>query len=464
MTVHGSNERLHHGMGKKLVRGTLLDCVKDPWRVEDEKAALRYVADGALLIEKGKILDAGPAPKLLDAHPGCPVHDFSGHLLIPGLVDVHIHYAQTKIIGSFGRQLLEWLQTYTFPEELKFTDKSYADEVAAIFFQEMLKNGTTTVQSFATTNPNSVIAFFEEAERQGVQGLCGLTGIDREGAAPDAYRDTAEGFYEGSKELLERFDRKGRCLYSISPRFAFGSTPAQLEAAGKLAAEHPEAWIQTHLSENPFEIASVLELFPDCPDYLGVYEKHGLVRKKFVAGHSIYLSEDEFRRMGEADASVAFCPASNLFLGSGFFQWDRANHHKVRWGLGTDSGGGNTMSMLRTLDDAYKVGMLQVVTSEREKCESSLRLSAAKALYTATLGSARCLDLDSEIGSFEVGKAADLVVLDTGASQVLDFRRGGEKPSSSLEAACHQFFGLMMLWVPEVVRATYANGTRRYNR
>lgn len=451
-------------MHKKAVRGTLLDCVANPWQVEDESKALRYIADGALLIKDGKIVEYGPYSALVEAHPEIPVEDHTGYLIVPGFVDVHLHYAQTRIIGSFGRQLLEWLQTYTFPEELKFQDKTYADEVAAVFFQEILSCGTTTVQSFATTHPNSVAAFFEEAARQGVMGLCGLTGIDREGAAPEAYRDTAESFYEGSQELLERFHGKGRCLYSIAPRFAFGSTPAQLEAAGKLAAEHPDVWIQTHLSENPAEVASVLELYPDCPDYLAVYEKFGLVRKKFMAGHSIYLSEDEFSRLGQAQASIAFCPASNLFLGSGLFQWDRANHHGVRWGLGCDSGGGNTLSPLRTLDDAYKVGMLQTVSSEREKCDRSLRLSAAKALYSVTLGSAASLHLENKIGNFEVGKAADFVVLDTGASRVLDQRRGSQRPATSLEAACHQFFGLMMLYVPNAVRVTYANGRRAYLR
>ena len=451
-------------MSLKAVRGTLLDCVSDPWTVPDEKLALRYVPDGVLLFEDGKLLQAGEADPILAANPSVRVEDFSGHLIVPGFVDVHLHYAQTRIIGSFGRQLLDWVQTYTFPEELKFTDKGYADEVAALFFQEMFRCGTTTVQSFATTHPNSVIAFFEEAQRHRAQVLCGLTGIDREGAAPEAYRDTPIGFYEGSKELLERFHRNGRCLYSIAPRFAFGSTPEQLEMAGRLAAEHPDCWIQTHLSENPAEVASVLELFPDCSDYTAVYEKYGLVRKRFVAGHGIYLCEDEFRRLGQAGASIAFCHASNLFLGSGCFQWDRANAHGVRWGLGCDSGGGNTMSLLKTLEDAYKVGMLQVVTSEREKCEESLRMSAAKALFAATYGSARCLDLHDEIGNFEVGKAADFVVLDTGASPVLDFRRGTDRPRTSLEAACHQFFGMMMVWVPEVVKSTYIAGHRVFSR
>lgn len=451
-------------MSKKAVRGAILDCIADPWQTGDEREAVRYLPDGILVWENGRIVALGPAQEMLRAHPDADLEEHPGELIVPGFIDVHLHYAQTRIIGSFGRQLLEWLQTYTFPEELKFKSKDYADEVAALFFEILLSCGTTTVQSFATTHPNSVIAFFEEAERLGVQALCGLTGIDREGTAPDDYRDTPQSFYEGSKQLIEQFQGRGRCLYSISPRFAFGSTTEQLEMAGRLAQEHPDLWVQTHLSENPAEIVSVLEFFPDCKDYLQVYERFGLVRPRFVAGHSIYLSEDEFRRMGEKGASIAFCPASNLFLGSGFFQWDRANHHGVRWGLGCDSGGGNTLSLLRTLDDGYKVGMLQVVTSEREKCEESLRLSAVKALYAATLGSARCLHLEHEVGNLEVGKAADFVVLDTGASRVLSERRGPERPGTSLEAACHQFFGLMMLYVPGVVKATYAGGKKVFQR
>lgn len=451
-------------MSKKAVRGTILDCISDPWQERSDQDAVRYLPDGVLVWEDGRIVALGESEAVLAEHPGITPLDHRGELIVPGFIDVHLHYAQTRIIGSFGRQLLEWLQTYTFPEELKFRDAAYAEEVAELFFQVLLSCGTTTVQSFATTHPNSVKAFFNQARSLGVQALCGLTGIDRVGTAPDEYRDTPESFYEGSKELIEAFHGKDRCLYSISPRFAFGSTTEQLQMAGRLATEHPDLWIQTHLSENPAEVASVLEFFPDCKDYLEVYEKFGLVRPRFVAGHSIYLSEDEFRRLGEKGGSIAFCPASNLFLGSGCFQWDRANHHGVRWGLGCDSGGGNTLSLLRTLDDGYKVGMLQVVTSKREKCEDSLRLSAVRALYAATLGSARCLHLEHEVGNFEVGKAADFVVLDTAASRVLEERRGSARPATSLEAVCHQFFGLMMLYVPEVVKATYAAGNRLYNR
>lgn len=446
----------------RAVRGTLLDCQRDPWLCEDETEAVRYIPDGILVCEEGAFMDLGPADEILARYPELQVEDCTGYLIVPGFIDVHLHYAQTKIIGSFGRQLLEWLQTYTFPEELKFRSKDYADEVASFFFDQMMKVGVTTVQSFATTHPNSVHAFFQEAQRRNARVLCGLTGIDRENTAPDEYRDTAEGFYSESRELIDTYHGNGRCLYSISPRFAFGSTDAQLQAAGKLATEFPELWIQTHLSENPAEIKAVLEFFPDCQDYLGVYEKYGLVRKRFVAGHGIYLSESEFARLGSAEASVAFCPASNLFLGSGYFRWDRANHHKVRWGLGCDSGGGNTLSPLRTLDDAYKVGMLQVVTEEREKDQEALRMSAIKGLYRATLGSAHCLDLDDRIGSFDKGKEADFVVLDTAPSEVLDFRRGTARPKDSLQAACHQFFGLMMVSDPRSVVSTFLAGERVY--
>jgi guanine deaminase len=449
-------------MSKKAVRGTLLDCVGDPWKCENEQEAARYIADGLLVFQDGLVLDIGEAEQVLTRHPDAAVDDQRGNLIVPGFIDVHVHYAQTRIIGSFGRQLLDWLQTYTFPEELKFRSKDYADEVAAFFFDELARLGTTSVQSFATTSPHSVEAFFEEAQRRDIRAICGLTGIDREGTAPDEYRDTPEGFYEGSKLLLERFHEKGRCLYAITPRFSFGSTDAQMKAAQRLAEEHPDAWIQTHLSENPRECQVVLEFFPDCKDYLETYERYGLVRKRAAFGHCIYLSEDEFSRLGRAGASVAFCPSSNLFLGSGHFQWDRANHHGVLWGLGSDSGGGNSMSLIRTLDDAYKTGMIQAVCDQRDKDEDALRLSAIKGLYAATLGSARCLDLDDRIGNFQEGKEADFVVLDTGASRILDFRRNGTRPGDSLQAACHQFFGLMMLWCPEAVKATFIAGRRAY--
>lgn len=450
-------------MSKSAVRGTLLDCLSNPWLTTDDESC-RYLADGILVYENGHIVDIGPADSLLKKYPSLVAEDYRGYLIVPGFVETHIHYAQSRIIGSFGRELLDWLKTYTFPEELKFSSKDYAAEVASFFFDQILSFGTTTVQSFATTHPNSVEAFFEEAIRRNSRAICGLTGLDREGTGPPAYLDTPNSFYEGSHKLIERFHGKERCLYAITPRFSFGSTHEQMQRAGQLAQEYPELWIQTHLSENPTETRLVVDFFPGCKDYLETYERYGLVRKRACFGHSIYLSENEFARLGKAEASITFCPASNLFLGSGHFRWDRANHHKVRWGLGTDCGGGNTMSLLRALDDAYKVGMIEAVAAQREKDQDALRLSAVKALYTTTLGSAHCLDLDNRIGNFEVGKDADFVVLDTGASPILDFRRAGSKPSSSFKEACHQLFGLIALWVPEVVKATYLCGDSAFKR
>ncbi len=451
-------------MSLKAARGTLLTCLTNPWEKDQDNLAVRYLPDGILIHQEGRIIEVDEASVLLEKHPDLQVDDYSGHLILPGFIEPHVHYAQTKIVGSYGRELLDWLQTYTFPEELKFRSKDYADEIAHFFFEQILSHGTTTVQSFATTSPNSVHAFFQEAGRLDMRALCGLTGIDREGTAPDEYRDCPASFYEGSSVLIQEYHGKGRCHYSITPRFAYGSTHAQMAAAGQLAMEHPDCWVQTHLSENPREVEAVLGFFPDCQDYLGVYERYGLVRKRFCAGHSIYLSDHEFERLGKKGGSISFCPTSNLFLGSGLFAWDKANRHQVPWGVGCDSGGGNGLSLLRTLDDAYKVGMLGVVAQDPQRDLDALRLSPIRALYAITLGSAKALDLDSCVGSLEAGKDADFVVLDCAASALLDRRRDGRSLSDSLEEACRQFFGAMMLWVPEVVKATYISGTPRFKR
>ncbi len=451
-------------MAVLALRGTVLFCHADPWDHDDGSGAVTYYPDGLLVIRDGRIAECGPAAELLKSDTPMDVIDYSGRLLLPGFIDLHVHYAQTKIIGSYGRELLDWLQTYTFPEELKFRSKAYADEVAEFFFDQLLSHGTTSVQSFATTSPSSVHAFFQRARALKVRGLCGLTGIDRPGTAPEEYLDTAESFYQDSSLLIEEYHGQGRLGYSISPRFSFGSTDEQLAAAGRLAQEHPDCWIQTHLSENPREIEAVLEFHPGCSDYLETYERYGLVRKRFCAGHSIYLSDSEFERLGQAEASISFCPTSNLFLGSGFFAWDKARAHGVRWGVGCDSGGGNSLSLLRTLDDAYKVGMIQVVQQEPGRQIESLRMSPLRALYSITAGAARALDLEEEIGALRPGMAADVVVLDPVASPLHERRADGRKLGDSLADASHLFFGCMMLWTPDLVEATYVSGERRYRR
>lgn len=441
-------------MTDSAVRGAILDVVKDPWLHPQEDCA-RFWADAVIQCRQGKIESIEPFQE--DRHSGLPIEHYPGALIVPGFVDCHLHYAQTRVIGAYGNQLLEWLQTYVFPEEIKFRDKSYADEVAHQFFDLLLAQGTTTVQSFATTSAHSVEAFFEEAARRQVRAITGLTGIDREGTAPEEYRDTPDSFYEGSAALIERFHGQGRNLYSICPRFALGSTEAQMNRAGQLKSEYPDCWVNTHLSENPVEIETVLGFFPDDRDYLAVYERFGLVGPRFSAGHSIHLSLDEFERMAGAGAAITFCPASNLFLGSGLFRIDRCKEYGVRLGLGCDSGAGNTLSMLRTLDDAYKVGMLQFVQDPDER----FKVSALRGLYLATLGSAHSLYLDHLVGTLEQGKEADFVVLEPSGSPTLAARNGAVKPVD-LETACYLFFGMMMLYDERVVRATYVHGRRRH--
>lgn len=437
------------------IRGTFLHLLGDPW--DDPDSNVQFLADGMLICQEGKVVELGPTAELELRYPGLTPSHHHGRLLVPGFIDCHLHYAQTRIIGSYGKELLDWLAAYVFPEELKFTSKDYADEVAHQFFDLALSHGTTTVQSFATTSPHSVRAFFQEAERRGMRVICGLTGMDRQGTCPDDYRDSPDSFYEGSSTLIEEFHGKGRNLYSICPRFALGSTHEQMLRAGQLRREYPDCWVNTHLSENPREIQTVLGFYPDAPDYLQVYERYDLVGPRFSAGHSIYLSPSEFERMARAGAAITFCPSSNLFLGSGLLQLDQVRQHGVRLGLGCDSGGGNTLCQLQTLDNAYKVGMLQYVQSGSPDCQ----ISALRGLYLLTLGSAHSLYLDDRLGNFLPGKEADLVVLDCAASPVLAMRHGKSGPAT-LEEAIDMFFGLMLLGDDRCVEATYVAGRRAY--
>ncbi len=431
-----------------------MDTVRCPWSYAPEEAA-RFFEDGLLIYSEGKIEAFGAYHELAPRYPDLKPAHFPNRLIVPGFVDCHVHYPQTRIIGSYGNQLLDWLQRYVFPEELKFQDKTYAEEVAELFFSLLIANGTTTVQSFTTTFPVSVEVFFEAAQRWNVRAVAGLTGIDRPGTAPDPYRDTAASFYENSGQLLERFHGRGRNLYAICPRFALGSTPEQLEKAGLLRQQYPDCWVNTHLSENPTEIKTVLQFFPDARDYLEIYERYQLVGPRFSAGHAIHLSPGEFERLAAAGAAITFCPSSNLFLGSGLFRLDRCLEAGVRLGLGCDSGAGNSLSMLQTLDNAYKVGMLGFV----EQGQEAFKISPLRGLYLATLGSARSLYLDHLVGNFEVGKEADLVVLHPAGHPTLRARSGDSGPKS-LEEAADQFFGLMMLGDERCVEMTLAGGVK----
>ncbi len=443
-----------------IYRGALLESTQNPWTTKSDQDACRFFPDGGLVVAKGTIQSCDHFVTVSKQFPSAKVVDHRGYLIVPGFIDCHLHYPQTKILGSYGSQLLEWLATYVFPEEYKLNSKDYADELAERFFQILLAQGTTTCQSFATTHPNSVHAFVQAAERKQLRTICGLTGIDREGTAPDYYRDTPESFHEQSSQLIEQYHNKGRFGYAITPRFALGSTELQLEKAQALKHTYSDCWVNTHLSETQQEIDTVLGFYPKAKDYLEVYERFDLVGPKFSAGHGIHLSDSEFQRLSQAGGAIGFCPSSNLFLGSGLFDLRRATDPKnpIRFGLACDTGAGNQFGLLQTLDNAYKVGMLQAVEQDGTSRFESYKISAAKGLYLATLGAAHSLYLDNYIGNFTPGKEADFIVLDPWSTATLSVRNEGIKPTD-LETALHLFFGLMLCGDERAIRQTYILGS-----
>ncbi|MES0808521.1 guanine deaminase [Roseibium sp. SCPC15] len=445
----------------KAIRGAFLDFLYDPF-YKDEQEAVRYLPDGILVIDGEKIADFGSYEELGDKYSDVETTTYANRLIMPGFIDTHVHYPQTEMIAAFGEQLLEWLEKYTFPTELKFRDKAYARQVADRFLNMLLANGTTTAQVFTTTFPQSVDAFFEACSERNICMIAGLTGIDRPGLAPPEYLDTADTFYANSKDLIERWHMKGRNKYAITPRFALGSTREQLNRCGQLKGEYPDTWVNTHMSENHKEIAQVAEAFPEAKDYLNVYERAGIVGPKFTAGHAIHLSDDAFRRMSSSKSSISFCPASNLYLGSGLFMIHKAKSVEtpVLVGVGTDMGAGDCFSILRVLNDAYKVAALQ-----------SQKLSVLKGLYLATLGGAKSLLLEDEIGSFDPGKFADIVVLNTRPTPALAFRaenaiidESRSDEEQKRERMEHEAFGMMMLGDERAVEATYVSGNLLYQK
>ncbi len=392
----------------KALRGQLLYFVDDP--AQAGEAAWRYHADGILWLEQGHVRLADDADKVLPQLPAdLEVEHYAHHLLIPGFVDTHIHYPQTEMVAAYGTQLLEWLETYTFPVESKFADETYGREIAARFIDELLRNGTTTALVFGTVHPQSVDAFFEEAKQRRLRMIAGKVMMDRN--APDYLCDTPEQGYRDSKALIERWHGVDRLQYAVTPRFAPTSSNAQLDYAGQLLREHPGVYLHTHLAENTSECTWVAELFPESSHYLDVYDRAGLLSRRSVFAHGIHLCDDACDRLSESGSAIAHCPTSNLFLGSGLFPLDRLSEKGVKVGIGTDIGGGTSFSILQTLADAYKIQQLR-----------GHKLDPFRALYLATLGGARALDLEQRIGSFLPGREADLIALDLHATPFLKFR------------------------------------------
>jgi len=424
---------------RKAYRAAILHSLADPREVGVEKS-YEYFEDGVLVVEDGKVAQLGAAQSLLASLPtGTEVTEYPDALITSGFIDTHIHYPQTGMIASYGEQLLDWLNTYTFPTERAFADKAHASEVAEVFLGELLRNGTTTALVFGSVHKESVDAFFEQAEKLNLRMIAGKVLMDRN--APDYLTDTAESGYADSKELIERWHGKGRLHYAVTPRFAPTSTPEQLALAGKLYKEYPDLYMHTHLSENRKEIEWVRELFPEQNGYLDVYDHHGLIGERSVFAHGVHLCDDECKRLGETGSAVAFCPTSNLFLGSGLFDLEKVEGHGVRVGLGTDVGAGTSFSQLQSLNEAYKVMQLQ-----------GKKLDPFKSLYLATLGGARALYLDDRIGNLQPGKDADFVVLDYKATPLIDYRM---RQAKTLE---ERLFALMMLGDDRAVKETYAAG------
>ncbi|WP_295476964.1 guanine deaminase [uncultured Pseudomonas sp.] len=426
-------------------RGALLHSLADPAEVGVE-ASFEYVEDGLLLVENGQIQAMGPASELLpQLGREVTLIEHPDALLTPGFIDTHIHLPQAGMIGAYGEQLLDWLQTYTFPCERQFADPAHAATAASQFIDELLRNGTTTAMVFGSVHRTSVEAFFAEAERRDLRMIAGKVMMDRN--APPDLLDTPQCAYTDSKALIERWHGRGRLSYAVTPRFAPTSSPEQLAMAGRLLAEHPGVYLQTHLSENRQEIDWVRSLHPERSSYLDVYDHHQLLGERSVFAHGVHLCDTDCARLAQTGSAIAFCPTSNLFLGSGLFNLPMAERHKVKVGLGTDVGAGTSFSILQTLNEAYKVMQLQ-----------GARLHPFKSLYLATLGGARALHLDDRIGSFRPGNEADFVVLDYHATPLITQRL---KHCRSLE---ERLFVLMTLGDDRAIRQTWAAGRRVHQR
>lgn len=425
-------------MTQKLLRGRVLSFVAEPQGPEDTDSFV-FHEDGALLIEGGKIVAMGAFDDVSLKARNAEVTDHRPHLLMPGFIDLHLHFPQVQVIASWGAQLLDWLNTYTFPAEVGFADAAHAEAMATAFYDQLIGHGTTTAMAYCSVHETSVDAYFGEAARRDMRMIGGKVMMDRN--APDGLLDTAQSGYDASKRLIEKWHGQGRASYAITPRFAITSTPAQMVAAGALVAEHPECFVQTHLSENHAEIAYTLELYPEARDYLDVYQKAGLVTEKMFLGHAIHLESREIDALAETGAHPVFCPTSNLFLGSGLFDNAGLKARGISNAIATDIGAGTSYSMLQTLNEGYKVLQLQ-----------GQALHPYQAFHWITRGNAETLGMTQEIGTLDIGSAADVVVLDGRATSAMALRM------DAVETLAEELFVLMMMGDDRAVAQTYVAG------
>lgn len=431
---------MHSKPFKRAIRGRLFWFVDDP--VTMGARAYRYIEDGIVLIRNGLITAVGEGIALeRQLTPDIEVVDAGDGLVMPGFIDAHIHFPQTQVIASYGAQLMDWLNRYTFIEEQRFANPAHSRKVATFLIDTLLKNGTTTAVAFGSVHPGSVEAFLSESDRRNTRMAAGKVMMDRH--CPEPLRDTPIAAYDDTKALIERWQGHGRQLCAIAPRFAITSSEAELDAAGTLAREFPDCLIETHLSENHTEIAMVRQLFPKAQDYTDVYDHFGLLTPRTLLGHCIHLTERERARIVEAGSVAVHCPTSNLFLGSGLFDGAAARAAGMRTALATDVGAGTSYSMLQTLGEAYKVRLLQGQT-----------LTPLEAFHSITRGNAQALGLHGQIGSIEAGREADLVILDARATPAMAHRM------ERAETIDDELFVLMTMGDDRAVRATYIMGER----
>lgn len=419
---------------QQLIRGRVLDFHADPAETQDNH---RFLEDGAILIEDGKILAVDDYTTL--ARPDLAEIDHRPNLILPGFIDPHIHFPQVQVIASWGAQLLDWLNTYTFPEEARFADPAHATRMAGLFLDQLTAHGTTTAVAFCSVHATSVEALFAAAEARDMAMVAGKVMMDRN-AIPEV-QDTPQQGYDDSKRLLQTWHGRGRQRYAITPRFAITSTPEQMEATGALVREHPDCHVQTHMSENLDEIDFTLSLYPKARDYLDIYESYGLLSDRLLLGHCIHLREREIARMSESGSRAVFCPTSNLFLGSGLFDEAGLRAAGIVSGIATDVGGGSSYSMLQTLNEGYKILQLR-----------NQKLHPLTAFHWATRGNALTLGMADRIGTLAPGSDADLVVLDARATPAMALR------SESAETLAEELFILQIMGDDRAVAQTYVAG------
>lgn len=428
------------------IRGQTLVFVASPFDVAPERAA-RFATDGIVVVRHGHIEHVGEAMATLARYPGLRLENYANDLIMAGFVDSHVHYPQLGIVASYGSQLLDWLNRYTFPAELRFADKFHARAQADLFLDECLRNGVTSASVYCTVHPQSADALFEAAAARGFRMAAGKVMMDRN--APAGLTDTAEQSYADSKALIARWHGTGRLSYAVTPRFAPTSSPAQLDAAGTLWKEHPDCPMQTHLSESAAEIAWVRQLYPDAPDYVGVYERYGLIGPGANFGHAIHLSARELAALRESGSGISHCPTSNLFIGSGLFDIAEMTVRSgpIPLGLASDVGGGTSLSMFATMKAAYEIAQLK-----------GFSLHPAQAFYLATLGSARVLRLADRIGNLAPGYEADITVIDLASRPLI-----AERVRSATDI-WEALFAQMILADDRAIRATYVGGCKAYAR